>query len=223
MTCWSASLSVERSPLRPHPGCSGLICTCLQGSIVTMHDGRKQHFSGLRLKSCPQITASSLGRKPCILTQCTLQTCTKASAQLTALTQMRACISLSNGISLIFPSEAGEMLPKGTPGILQTEMRLQSNYFCHITFRTNRPSLQTCIRCKPVCKHCVCKHCFSHPTTPCQKVRLLFMIQCLKICWLPESLNLEPKFTDTSSTGTPHMREKPWSVTLVMLAQVIEA
>lgn len=110
------------------------------------------------------------------------------------------------------------MLPQGTPGILETEMRLKSNYFCYITFRTNRPSLQTCIRHMSVRKHF-----FSHHATPPQKVKLLFMIQCSKTCQLPESRNLEPKFRDTSSTGTPHMWEKPSSVTIVMLAQVTEA
>ena len=49
-----------------------------------------------------------------------------------------------------FPTHTSEMLPKGTPGIQETEMRLKSNCFCHIPFRTNRPSLQTCIHCKSV-------------------------------------------------------------------------
>lgn len=68
-------------------------------------------------------------------------------------------------------------------------------------FRTNRPHLQTCTCCKSVCKHCS-----SHYSTPCQKVKLLFKAQCWKTCWLPESLTLETKFSDTFPTGTSHMR-----------------
>lgn len=110
------------------------------------------------------------------------------------------------------------MLPKGTSGILETEMRLQSNDFCPITFRTNRP------HCRPVYAASLCKHCSSHHSTLCRKVKLQFKAQCWKMCWLPESLTSEPKFSHTFSTA-PHTWERNLYLctTLVSDRSVIEA
>lgn len=137
--------------------------------------------SEICLKLCSQIIASSLGSKPCILTQRTLQSNTKTSTYLTALTQMRACISLCNGVSLIFPLRQMRSCPKALQAYWKQKGDSDLITFA-INFGTNRSSLQTCIRYKSVCKHC-----FSLHATPCQKVKLHFMIPCSKIRWLPES------------------------------------
>ena len=189
--------------LRSHPGYSGLVGICLQGSVVIMLDGRKQHFSEMFEIISPNYCLHPREEAMYCYSAYTTDPYKGLCPAHGTYTNEGLHLPLQRCLS-DFLTQTSEMLPKGTPGKLETEMRLKSNYFCHITFRTNRPSLQTCIRCKSVCKHCS-----SHHATPCQKVKLLFRIRCSKICWVPESLNLEPKFRDTSSTGTPHMREEP--------------
>lgn len=112
-----------------------------------------------------------------------------------------ACISLCNGVSHLFPLRKMTCSPKALQA--HWRLKLDSNLmtFALLLSEPRGHTYKTCI-----CSKSMCKHFSSHHSTPCQKVKPLLRAQCWKTCWLPESLTLEPKFTDTFSTGTSHMR-----------------
>lgn len=192
------TFSWKNTHLRARPGYCALISIYLQGSVIILMD--KTNIFQKCLKLFPWITASTLGRMPCMAAQCPLQT-SGTSDHGTYRNGVLGLASPSAMVSHIFPLREMTWCPKTLQAYWRlVSTRLQPKDFCHSTFRTNRPHLQTCTCCKSVCKHCS-----RHHSTPCQRAKLLFKAQCWKTCWLPESLTLEAKFSDTSSTGTSHM------------------
>lgn len=120
------TLSWKNTLLRAHPGSSALISTCLQGSVVTVLNGRKQNFSEMFEITSPKKCLQSGEDVMCCCPVSTTDLYKVLWHLCSWHLQKRgrgACISLCNAVSHIFPFREMTCHPK----TLQAYWRLKWN------------------------------------------------------------------------------------------------